>query len=129
MLAGNGRLIRSFGPFYLGFGSFTWWVATLFMVGSFCFAIGTVIAVSAQPEASGIVYFVGSIFFTTAGYGQLLSAINGTELREPALLGDGFPARSTGRPRRSSPSGRSASTSAPGSRSWSPCSTRSRPTA
>lgn len=83
MLAGNGKLIPSFGPFYAGFGSFTWWVATLFMIGSFCFAAGTVIAVSAAPEASGMVYFIGSIFFTTAGYGQLLSAINGTNFENP----------------------------------------------
>lgn len=83
MLAGNGKLIPSFGPFYAGFGSFTWWVATLFMIGSFCFAAGTLVAVSESPEASGIVYFVGSIFFTTAGFGQLLSAINGTNFENP----------------------------------------------
>lgn len=85
MLAGDGRRIPSFGPFYFGLGSFTWWVATLFMIGSFCFAIGTVIAVSGAAEASGIVYFVGSIFFTTAGYGQLLSAINGTNFTNPSV--------------------------------------------
>jgi hypothetical protein len=76
MLAGNGKLIPSAGPFYFGIGSFTWWVATLFMIGSACFAVGTVVAVSKQPETSGMIYFVGSLFFTMAGFGQLLSATN-----------------------------------------------------
>lgn len=87
MLRGNGRLIPHFGPFYAGFGSFTWWVATLFMIGSFCFAAGTVIAVSEAPEISGGVYFVGSIFFTTAGFGQLLSALNAGRFENPVWFG------------------------------------------
>lgn len=87
MLCGNGRLIPRFGPFYAGFGSFTWWVATLFMIGSFCFAAGTVVAVSEAPEASGIIYFVGSIFFTTAGFGQLLSALNHERFARPRWFG------------------------------------------
>lgn len=87
MLCGNGRLIPRFGPFYAGLGSFTWWVATLFMIGSFCFAAGTVVAVSEAPEASGIIYFVGSIFFTTAGFGQLLSALNHERFERPRWFG------------------------------------------
>lgn len=87
MLLGNGRLIPHRGPFYLGFGSFTWWVASLFMVGSFCFAAGTAIAVSERPEIAGSVYFVGSIFFTTAGFGQLLSALNAGRFDDPAWFG------------------------------------------
>lgn len=87
MLLGNGKLIPRFGPFYVGFGSFTWWVATLFMIGSFCFAAGTVIAVSEAPAASGIVYFIGSIFFTTAGFGQLLSALNAGRFHNPRWIG------------------------------------------
>jgi hypothetical protein len=87
LLLGNGRLIARRGPFYFGYGSFTWWVATLFMVGSFLFAAGTVIAVSDAPEAAGIVYFVGSIFFTTAGYGQFLSALNAGQFEHPSWLG------------------------------------------
>lgn len=47
------------------------------MVGSACFAAGTVIAISANPKPAGIVFFVGSIFFTSAGYGQFLEVING----------------------------------------------------
>jgi hypothetical protein len=87
MLLGNGRLIPHRGPLFLGFGSFTWWVATLFMIGSFLFAAGTVIAVSDAPAASGAVYFTGSIFFTTAGYGQLLSAINAGRFENPRWIG------------------------------------------
>lgn len=87
MLLGNGKLIPRFGPFYAGFGSFTWWVATLFMIGSFCFAAGTVIAVSDAPEIAGAVYFIGSIFFTTAGFGQLLSALNAGHFHNPRWFG------------------------------------------
>ncbi len=87
MLCGNGRLISRLGPFYAGFGSFTWWVATLFMIGSFCFAAGTVVAVSSAPEAAGAIYFVGSIFFTTAGFGQFLSALNAGHFDQPRWFG------------------------------------------
>jgi hypothetical protein len=51
-------------------------VATLFMVGSACFALGSVpayaSAVGALPTA--VTYFVGSLFFTSASFGQLLQA-------------------------------------------------------
>lgn len=87
MLCGNGRLIPHSGPFYLGLGSFTWWVATLFMVGSLCFAVGTVVAVSSAPGPAGAIYFVGSIFFTTAGFGQFLSALNAGRFEQPRWLG------------------------------------------
>lgn len=87
LLHGNGRLIPHAGPLYFGFGSFTWWVATLFMIGSACFALGTVIAVSEVPDAAGVVFFVGSIFFTTAGYGQFLSALNAGNVDNPHWFG------------------------------------------
>lgn len=87
MLCGNGRTIPHRGPFYLGFGSFTWWVATLFMVGSSCFVIGTLVAVSSAPTAAGTIYFVGSIFFTSAGFGQLLSALNAGRFEAPRWTG------------------------------------------
>lgn len=83
-LQGSGKPVRNLGPFYFGAGSFTWWVATLFMIGSLLFAVGTVIAVSKHPEASGLVYFIGSIFFTTAGFGQLLSATNEGRFDDPS---------------------------------------------
>ncbi|MFT4049251.1 MAG: YrhK family protein [Solirubrobacterales bacterium] len=68
-------------------GRFTWRVATLFMIGSFCFALGTVVAVSSAPTASGAIYFIGSIFFTTAGYGQFLSALNHPSAERPRWFG------------------------------------------
>lgn len=76
-MGGEGAEIRRFGPLYLSARNFSWWIGTLFMVGSFCFAAGTVIAISENPAPAGIVFFVGSIFFTSAGYGQFLEVING----------------------------------------------------
>lgn len=87
LLCGNGRTIPRVGPFYFGLGSFTWWVATLFMIGSGCFFTGTVVAVSEAPGAAGMIYFVGSIFFTSAGFGQLLSALNAGRFESPRWTG------------------------------------------
>lgn len=86
-LRGNGRLIPHAGPFYLGLGNFTWWVATLFMIGSSCFILGTIVAVTDFPISASITYFVGSIFFTTAGYGQFLSALNTHRPDRPVWFG------------------------------------------
>jgi hypothetical protein len=54
------------------------WIAALFMVGSFLFALG-----SFPPYASavdlrivGVTFFAGSIFFTSAGYLQFVQTIN-----------------------------------------------------
>lgn len=62
-----------------------WWVGVLFMIGSALFAIGG--AMGAWPEMPGIrlidkshagwIFFVGSLFFTSAGYLQWLEVING----------------------------------------------------
>jgi hypothetical protein len=58
-------------------------IAWLFMVGSTCFALGSVPAyvdaVGASTDA--ITYFVGSIFFTSASYLQLLQS------QSPAMTG------------------------------------------
>jgi hypothetical protein len=45
-----------------------WWIATLFIVGSTCFALGAFppYASGVGPTADGVTYFVGSIFFTSA---------------------------------------------------------------
>jgi YrhK-like protein len=55
-----------------------WWVAVLFAIGSFLFALGVVpsyaSAVGALPDAW--TFFIGSLFFTSAGYLQFLQAIN-----------------------------------------------------
>ncbi len=58
-------------------------VACLFVVGSACFVLGSVPAyvnaVGGWPD--GVTYFVGSIFFTAASYGQLVQA------QSPAMTG------------------------------------------
>ena len=52
-----------------------WWMAVLFAIGSACFAVAAVptLAHHVGATADNAIYFVGSIFFTTAGllqYGQ-----------------------------------------------------------
>jgi hypothetical protein len=58
-----------------------WWVAALFMVGSACFALGSVPAYSswAGVKADGITFFVGSLFFTSAAGLQLWLSTDRTE--------------------------------------------------
>lgn len=61
-----------------------WWIALLFMVGSACFALASYAGL--EPGITGnlfqnitvinAVFFAGSIFFTAAGYLQLLEAAN-----------------------------------------------------
>jgi hypothetical protein len=51
-------------------------VAWLFMIGSTLFALGSVPAYADQvgPRVDSITYFIGSLFFTSASFGQLLQA-------------------------------------------------------
>jgi len=51
-------------------------IAWLFMIGSFCFALGSVPSYvnAVGGSADAMTYFVGSIFFTSASYLQLLQA-------------------------------------------------------
>ena len=53
-----------------------WWVGVLFMIGSACFAVGSVPSLSEVVSAKVIssIYFVGSLFFTSAGYLQYVQA-------------------------------------------------------
>ena len=54
-----------------------WWIAVLFMVGSTCFAVGAFPpTASLIGDAAGWVFFVGSIFFTSAAYLQYYEATN-----------------------------------------------------
>ena len=55
-----------------------WWIAVLFAIGSACFAVAAVpgFATAVGVRTDNLVYFVGSIFFTTAGlllYGQVVA--------------------------------------------------------
>jgi YrhK-like protein len=54
------------------------WIAVLFMVGSFLFALGSfpAYADTVDVRVVGVTFFVGSIFFTSAGYLQFLQVIN-----------------------------------------------------
>ena len=62
-----------------------WWIAVLFIIGSSCFALGSFASnwpqyLSPEFGGSGVintVFFVGSLFFTSAAGLQLLEAING----------------------------------------------------
>jgi hypothetical protein len=58
-----------------------WWTACLFMVGSFCFALGSVPGYASLVDAAvvGGTYFVGSIFFTAAAFLQLRQSRPGVE--------------------------------------------------
>ena len=55
-----------------------WWIGVLFAVGSFLFGLATVPAyvnaVGARPDA--ITYFIGSLFFTSAGFLQYREAVD-----------------------------------------------------
>ena len=55
-----------------------WWIAVLFMVGSACFAIGALPGYVSLVGvgADGVTFFVGSIFFTSAGTLQFLEVAN-----------------------------------------------------
>jgi len=55
-----------------------WWIAVLFAAGSFLFALGVVpsYASAVGAVADAWTFFVGSLFFTSAGYLQFVQAIN-----------------------------------------------------
>jgi hypothetical protein len=54
-----------------------WWIGVLFMVGSACFALGSLpgFASRANPTAVGVTFFVGSVFFTSAAALQHLQTV------------------------------------------------------
>jgi len=58
-----------------------WWIAVLFMVGAFLFALGSFppYADRVDPRIVGVTYFVGSRVFTSAGYLQYVQPINAAE--------------------------------------------------
>jgi hypothetical protein len=66
-----------------------WWIAALFMAGSFLFALGAFPLYSGHVDVRIVstTYFVGSLFFTSAGYLQYVQTINvpdELDLNEPA---------------------------------------------
>jgi hypothetical protein len=55
-----------------------WVVAIAFTIGGTLFAVGAAVAQLGSGDAAtaASIYFAGGVFFTTGGYGSLLSAIN-----------------------------------------------------
>lgn len=74
----HNRLDRSRGSTWWAPGAVGWWIGVLFMIGSTCFALGAlpgyIDAVGA--DADNITFFVGSLFFTSAGFLQYLEVAN-----------------------------------------------------
>ena len=56
----------------------TWWIAVLFAAGSACFLIAPIpgFLQLVGPVADGVVFFVGSLLFTSAAAVQWLQTIN-----------------------------------------------------
>lgn len=63
-----------------------WWIAVLFMLGSLCFALGSVPAFATAIGSAVVwVFFIGSLFFTSAAYLQYFEASNeGDDVRGTA---------------------------------------------
>ncbi len=59
-----------------------WWVAVLFMVGSFLFALGSLplYAQVADPHLVATTFFVGSLWFTSAALCQLVQTVGSSGL-------------------------------------------------
>jgi hypothetical protein len=58
----------------------SWWIGVLFMIGSLLFTTGAIMNLFFESVLSAftinLTYFTGSLFFTSAAYGQFLQAIN-----------------------------------------------------
>ncbi|NUR08310.1 MAG: hypothetical protein HOQ45_15050 [Nocardioidaceae bacterium] len=67
----------------------SWWIAVLFMVGSTCFLVGPLTGfidlVGARVD--GLVFFVGSVFFTSAAALQWLETVNADHVPGQRLHG------------------------------------------
>lgn len=76
---------------------FAWWIAVLFIIGSACFALGSFVSNWPQylPPALrssvviSAVFFVGSLFFTSAACLQLLESIWAAPRVHRGGIGDG----------------------------------------
>ena len=55
-----------------------WWIGILFAVGSTCFAVGALPAYlsAVGPEADALTFFVGSLWFTSAAFLQVVESAN-----------------------------------------------------
>ena len=81
-----------------------WWIAVLFVVGSALFAVGAVPGYAGMvgTTTDSVTFFIGSLFFTAAGFLQYRESVD-AGLRGPAhgwgkVVRLPTPARSTGGP-------------------------------
>ena len=65
------------------------WMCVLFMIGSFAFTLGALLCfdLSLPVILPAVIFFVGSLFFTSAAYLQFLEAINVPNTSANALAG------------------------------------------
>ena len=72
-VAGDAKTATWWAPTALG-----WWIGVLFMIGSACFALGSLPGYldAVGGTADGVTYFVGSIFFTSAALLQYIEVVN-----------------------------------------------------
>jgi hypothetical protein len=61
----------------LAYHGLNWWIGWLFMIGSACFAVGSmpVYATHVDPGIDGVTFFVGSLFFTSAALLQHIQTV------------------------------------------------------
>ena len=80
----HNQLDRSRGSTWWAPGAVGWWIGVLFMIGSICFALGALPGYvdAVGPDADNITFFVGSIFFTSAGLLQYLEVANASRRME-----------------------------------------------
>ena len=66
------------------------WMCVLFMIGSFAFAAGALLCfdLSLPVIVPAVIFFVGSLFFTSAAYLQFLEAINVPDTSARAQAGE-----------------------------------------
>ena len=71
------------------------WMCVLFMIGSFAFTLGALLCFdpSIPLLVPGVIFFVGSLFFTSAAYLQFLEAINVPDSSTKAVAGEKKQAR------------------------------------
>lgn len=72
------KLDKSIGSTWWAPGAIGWWIGILFAIGSFFFALGSIPNYINYVGITydSITYFVGSLFFTSAGYLQYIESIN-----------------------------------------------------
>ena len=71
------------------------WMCVLFMIGSFAFTLGALLCfdLSLPALVPAVIFFVGSLFFTSASYLQFLEAINVPDSAARAVAGEKKQAR------------------------------------